>query len=349
MAGSYFVGPRIGKFDRDPVTGKVTKVNVIPGHNAVLAALGAFILWGGFFAFNGASCIAIFCPATTDTGRIIVSTTLSAASGGIFMLLLGEYRYGIYDLRLAMNGLLAGMVAICRYVLETGKPSQCTNASQRINLPIHQLFAHLFSGVFNYQVWMAIPVGILGALGCYAQELIMEHVLYIDDPLSASPVHMGAGIVGVLVPAFIAHPDFTPEAQLGIFYGGDANILGWQIGAIFVYFLWGFGATSILAFWPLSAFGLLRVSEEHEIAGLDITHHGGPAYVMGTEEEATHQLAAKNGTSSIGTESNEKQLDIASGFDTGVDVEGEEMMTEQPETSTESLKEHPFAVTKGAM
>jgi Amt family ammonium transporter len=116
MSGSYFVGPRIGKFVRDPITKKVIKTNVIPGHNAVLAALGAFILWGGFFAFNGGSCIAIFCPATTDTGRIIVSTTLSAASGGIFLLLVGVYRYGILDLKLLMNGLLAGMVAVCRYV-----------------------------------------------------------------------------------------------------------------------------------------------------------------------------------------------------------------------------------------
>jgi ammonium transporter, Amt family len=115
MSGSYFVGPRIGKFDRDPVTNKVIRVNVLPGHNAVLAALGAFILWGGFFAFNGGSCIAIFCPSTADTGRIVVSTTLSAAAGGLFMLGLGEYRFGIYDLKLAMNGLLAGMVAICRY------------------------------------------------------------------------------------------------------------------------------------------------------------------------------------------------------------------------------------------
>jgi ammonium transporter, Amt family len=72
MAGSYIIGPRIGTFDRDPITNKVITTNVILEHNAVLAALGAFILWTGFFAFNGASCIAIFCPATTDTGRIIV-------------------------------------------------------------------------------------------------------------------------------------------------------------------------------------------------------------------------------------------------------------------------------------
>lgn len=199
---------------------------------------------------------------------------------------------------------------------------------------------------------MAIPVGILGAIGFYAQELLFEHVLFIDDPLGASALHLGAGIMGVLAPAFFAHPDFTPENQVGIFYGGSANILGWQIGACLVYGLWGFFATAILAFWPLNALGLLRVSEEHELAGLDITHHGGPAYDI-TPEEATYQLPAKGGTSSIGTDSNEvtKQLEIASGFDTGGagEVEGEELLTEQPENSAEILKEHPFAVTKGAM
>ena len=211
---------------------------------------------------------------------------------------------------------------------------------------------YVFSGVLNYHVWMAIPIGILGALGFYLQDYLFEHVFFIDDPLGASALHMGAGIVGVLVPAFFAHPDFTPANQIGIFYGGSANILGWQIGAVLVYGLWGFGATALLAFWPLNACGLLRVSEEHELKGLDVTHHGGPAYDINMDE-ATYQLGpTKGGTSSIGTDSNEatKQLEIASGFDTGGgEVEGEELLTEQPENSSEILKDHPFAVTKGAM
>ena len=208
----------------------------------------------------------------------------------------------------------------------------------------------IYSGVLHYHVWMAIPVGILGALGFYIQDLLFEHVLFIDDPLGASALHMGAGIMGVLAPAFLAHPDFTPASQVGIFYGGSANILGWQIGACLVYGLWGFWATAILAFWPLSACGVLRVSEEHELKGLDITHHGGPAYDI-SPEEATYQLPAKGGTSSIGTDSQEatKQLDIASGFDAGAEVEGEEMLTEQPNHSAEIRMNHPLAVAKGAM
>ena len=120
-----------------------------------------------------------------------------------------------------------------------------------------------------------------------------------------------------------------------------------------MYGLWGFGATAVLAFWPLSACGLLRVSEEHELKGLDITHHGGPAYEV-SSDEATYQLppVVKGGTSSIGTNTQEatKQLDIASGFDTGEhEVEGEELLTEQLDHSAEILKYHPMAVSKGAM
>jgi hypothetical protein len=204
---------------------------------------------------------------------------------------------------------------------------------------------------------MAIPVGILGALGFYIQDQLFEHVLYIDDPLGASALHMGAGIMGVLIPAFLAHPDFTPANQIGIFYGGSGNILGWQIAACLVYGLWGFFGTGLLAFWPLNAIGMLRVSEEHELKGLDVTHHGGPAYDI-NPDDATYPLPNNGGggTSSIGTDSNEvtKQLEIASGFDTGGggEVEGEEMWTEQPppsQDSAEILKDHPLAVSKGAM
>jgi ammonium transporter, Amt family len=89
--------------------------------------LGTFILWGGFFAFNGASCIvALFCPNPADTGRIIVITTLGAAWGGIALLFYGDYRFKIYDLKLAMNGLLAGMVATCRYVMQSSFSSMVT-------------------------------------------------------------------------------------------------------------------------------------------------------------------------------------------------------------------------------
>jgi hypothetical protein len=193
---------------------------------------------------------------------------------------------------------------------------------------------------------MAIPVGILGALGYYAQQMLFEHVLFIDDPLAASPIHMGAGIMGVLAPGFFAHPDFTPASQVGIFYGGGGKQLGWQIAAVLIYFLWGFGATSILSFWPLSALGVLRVSEEHELAGLDATHHGGPAYDFPQSDDTVEK-----GTSSVSSNTVDasKQLDVASGFDTlNVDVEGEELFTENPDID-KIMKEHPFSVPKGAM
>jgi ammonium transporter, Amt family len=113
MAGSIFVGPRIGKFTKNPTTGK-TETNVIVGHDTILAALGCFILWMGFFAFNGASCSAFFCPDASSTGRIVVVTTLAAAAGGLALLAYGNFFFKIYDLKLAMNGVLAGMVSSCR-------------------------------------------------------------------------------------------------------------------------------------------------------------------------------------------------------------------------------------------
>jgi hypothetical protein len=187
-------------------------------------------------------------------------------------------------------------------------------------------------------------VGIAGAFGYYLQEYLFENVLYIDDPLGASALHMGAGIVGLIAPAFLAHPDHTPEAQVGIFYGGTAKQLGWQIGAMFIYFGWAFVTCSVLVFWPLSALGLLRVSEEHELAGMDAAHHGGPAY----------DFKADGGIESGTSVNTAKIMDVTkhedyvvSGLD--VDSEGEEMLTEEPTNEAEILRLHPQAVPPGAL
>jgi ammonium transporter, Amt family len=246
MSGSVFLGPRIGKFKYHEDTKKWETVD-IPGHNAVLAALGCFILWTGFFAFNGAACGAFFCPDYVTTGRIVTVTMLAGSSGCLALLFYGAFRTGHWDLKLAMNGLLSGMVASC-------------------------------SGCNVMTPWASIVTGIAGAAGYYFQNWLFEFVLHIDDPVGASAVHMGAGIVGVIVPAFLAHSDWTtgPD-QAGIFYGGTGKQLGWQIFAVVVYFVWAFGTCSII-FFTLDKFGMLRVSAEVELAGMDTHHHGGRAY-----------------------------------------------------------------------
>jgi Amt family ammonium transporter len=212
-----------------------------------LAALGTFILWVGFFAFNGAACGAFFCPDYETTGRIVVVTTLAGAAGSIFLLFFGAWYYKYWDMKLAMNGLLAGMVATC-------------------------------SGCNVYDPWAAIVVGIVGASFYFVQNYLFEYVIHIDDPVGAAPLHMGAGIAGLLCVGFLAQSDYTEgEDQAGIFYGGNGKQLGWQIFAAVVYFAWSFGTGSII-FYSLSRLGLLRVSEEVELSGMDTHHHGGKAY-----------------------------------------------------------------------
>jgi Amt family ammonium transporter len=246
MAGSVFLGPRIGKFKFHESTQKWEAVD-IPGHNAVLAALGAFILWMGFFAFNGAACAAFFCPSYSETGRIVTVTMLAGSSGCLTLLFFGVIRFGCWDLKLAINGLLSGMVASC-------------------------------SGCNVIDPWAALLVGFLGAFGYYGQVYLFEHVLRIDDPLGASAVHQAAGAVGLITTAFLANSDHVDnEDQAGIFYGGNGKQLGYQIMGLCCYFGWSFGTCAIL-FKSMDLMGILRVSAEVELQGMDMHHHGGRAY-----------------------------------------------------------------------
>jgi ammonium transporter, Amt family len=171
---------------------------------------------------------------------------------------------------------------------------------------------------------------VLGAFGFYFQNWLFEYVLFIDDPVSAAAVHMGAGFVGVLLPAFLASSDYVEGDHVGIFYGGNGKQLGWQIAAILVYFLWAFGACSLLVFWPLSKLGMLRVSEGAELEGLDMTHHGGSAY---NYHPKTTTIAD---SSSEGTR---KPLEALAG-----DYVSETASVIDPEI----LKMHPGAITPGA-
>ncbi|KAL7568902.1 hypothetical protein ACA910_015549 [Epithemia clementina (nom. ined.)] len=173
MAGAWILGPRIGRFVQNEQTGEWQAVE-IPGHNAVLAALGTLVLWFGFFPFNAGAGYAVASNADiVTTGRAVVVTNLAAASGGCALLFYGVLRNGVWDPAFAMNGLLGGMVASC-------------------------------SGVNVFDTWSAIIVGILGALGFYVQVWVFETKLRIDDPLNASPLHMGSGIMGMLAVGFLA-------------------------------------------------------------------------------------------------------------------------------------------------
>eukprot|EP00977_Amphora_coffeiformis_P029751 scaffold42731_cov237-Amphora_coffeaeformis.AAC.2 len=261
MMGSIILGPRLGKFVTNE-QGKKVPVD-IPGHNAVLMALGALILWFGFFAFNGGSSYSITGPDMYDAvGRAVVNTTLAGASGSMTLLFWGYLVEGHWSMGWIINGLLAGMVSTC-------------------------------SGVNSYESWVALICGILGAITCQLQIELFEKVLFIDDPLNASAVHLGAGGIGMIFVAFCSNPDYGGEDFAGIFYGGSGSFLGNQIYAMVVYSAWT-AVTSGVLFFGLKQAGWFRISEEDERLGADATHHGGKAYLMDDDTigETKHQLGS---------------------------------------------------------
>jgi Amt family ammonium transporter len=262
MAGSYFLGPRIGKFVKNEETGKVEPVE-IPGHNAVLGALGALILFFGFFPFNaGAGYHVASYEGITSTGRAVVVTVLAAGSGAVSLLLYGLWKFKCWDPAFAINGLLGGMVATC-------------------------------SGVNVYDSWIAVVIGILGAGGFYLQAWLFENKFHIDDPLNASALHMGSGIVGMIAVGFFANPSYLADpSQAGIFYGGNGKQLGYQTYGVVVYFAWSFGVSGIM-FWGLNRLGWFRVSEEVELMGMDIHHHYGEAYPVQLDDSTRKEIESE--------------------------------------------------------
>ena len=302
LAGAWIIGPRIGRFTYDESTKKWSS-NPIPGHNAVLAATGAFILWFGFFPFNAASGFAIVGDGFAQVGRVATVTALAGAAGCFTLLGVGFYFHEeqTIDLGLSINGLLSGMVATC-------------------------------SGVGYYDPWAGIPVGITGALSYYAFALLLEK-LRIDDPIGAAPVHLAAGGWGLICAAFFtngAYLDGATADQIGIFFGGNGILLGWQLAALLLDFAWPFTTCSLM-FWTMNRYGILRVSEEAEKMGMDHHHHGGSAYRWDSvvTGPSTQSISASKTNANVGTASN-----------SGADEEiGETAPTNENESSNHSSNE----------
>jgi len=143
------------------------------------------------------------------------------------------------------------------------------------------------SGCNVYAPWAAIPVGALGAFAYNLQNYLFEFVFHIDDPLGASAIHMGAGIVGVLSVGFFASSEFTEGDAVGVFYGGSGKQLLWQLADVLTYFTWSFVTVGAVVM-ALRMAGMLRVSEEVELMGMDIEEHGGPAYRRSSVFESTY-------------------------------------------------------------
>ena len=240
LIGATILGPRIGKFERDK-DGKVTKVNAIPGHSLTIGALGVFILWFGWYGFNGAAATSI-----DQLASIFVTTTIAPALATVTCMIFTWLKYGKPDVSMCLNASLAGLVAItagCDVVSGLG----------------------------------AIIIGIVsGFLVCFGVWLL-DHKLHVDDPVGAVAVHMFNGLWGGLAVGLFATTSAPDNSDYtGLFYGGGFKLFGVQLlGCVFILAWTAIMIT--ITFLILKHTIGLRVSAEEEITGLDATEHNLPS------------------------------------------------------------------------
>ena len=236
LVGAFMLGPRIGKFVRDE-KGKVVKVNAFPGHNLPIACLGVFILWLGWYGFNGAACTSV-----GQLGSVFLTTTIAPSVATCVCMIFTWLKYGKPDVSMCLNASLAGLVAITA-------PCDVTDA----------LGATIIGAV----------AGLLVVFGVW----FCDNKLHVDDPVGAVAVHMFNGIWGTIAVGLFATPTAPESTLTGLFYGGGFSLLGVQILGCFATALWTV-VTIFITFKIIGKIFGLRVSEEEEITGLDATEHG---------------------------------------------------------------------------
>ena len=244
LVGAKILGPRIGKFTKDK-EGKITKVNAFPGHNLPIGALGVFILWLGWYGFNGAA-------ATTveQLGSIFVTTTIAPAVATVICMIFTWIKYGKPDVSMCLNASLAGLVAITA-------PCDVTDA------------------------FGAIVIGAIAGLLVVFGVWLLDYKLRVDDPVGAVAVHMMNGIWGTISVGFFATntaPGYaianaSGQELVGLFYGGGFELLGLQLIGFVSVAAWT-AVTITIVFLIIKAVIGLRASQEEEIVGLDSMEHG---------------------------------------------------------------------------
>jgi len=237
LIGAKILGPRIGKFTKDK-SGKITKVNAFPGHNLAIGALGVFILWLGWYGFNGAAATSV-----EQLGSIFVTTTIAPAIATVTCMIFTWVRYGKPDVSMCLNASLAGLVAITA-------PCDVTDALG------------------------AIIIGIVAGLLVVFGVWFLDYVLRVDDPVGAVAVHCLNGIWGTIAVGLFATTSAPGNDDLvGLFYGGGFTLLGKQLIGFAAVASWTV-VTITITFLVIRAVVGLRVTEEEEIVGLDAMEHG---------------------------------------------------------------------------
>ena len=251
LIGAKILGPRIGKFKYDE-NGNVTKVNAFPGHNIALGALGVFILWLGWYGFNGAAA-----TSTAQLGSIFLTTTIAPSVATVVCMVFTWIKYGKPDVSMCLNASLAGLVAITA-------GCDVTDASG------------------------AICIGAVAGLLVVFGVWLLDYKLHIDDPVGAVAVHCMNGIWGTLAVGLFAADsapgyaiaDKTGRTLTGLFYGGGFKLLSLQLLGFASVAAWT-AVTILLTFLLIKKIVGLRASKEEELVGLDRTEHGLPSAYAG--------------------------------------------------------------------
>lgn len=237
LIGAKIVGPRIGKFTKDKA-GKIIKVNAFPGHNITIGCLGVFILWLGWYGFNGAAATSM-----DQLSSIFVTTTIAPSIATVVCMIYTWVKYGKPDVSMCLNASLAGLVGITA-------GCDVTDAAG------------------------AIAIGIVSGLLVVFGVWFLDYKLHIDDPVGAVAVHFCNGVWGTLAVGLFATTSAPGnDTFTGLFYGGGIDLLVKQVTGIVSVCAWT-TVTITLTFLVIKAIFGLRVSEEEEIVGLDSCEHG---------------------------------------------------------------------------
>ncbi|RXJ04199.1 ammonium transporter [Anaerobacillus alkaliphilus] len=239
LAATIILKPRIGKFNKDG------SANDLAGHNQVYTALGVLVLWVGWFGFNAGSTLGV---DDAFFGYVALNTQLAAAAGAIAAMFIVWAVSGKADIPTTLNGALAGLVAI--------------TASCAFVAP-----------------WAAVLIGIIGGLIVYFSMKLFDKAR-IDDPIFALSVHGVAGVWGTLSTGFFATPELAElnGGAAGLFYGGGLGQLGVQTMGVVACGLFAFVVSFIILKVMDKTMGGIRVTEEEEIIGLDLSEHGSYGY-----------------------------------------------------------------------
>ncbi len=235
LIGAWMEGPRIGKYNKDGTP------NAIPGHNVVIGALGCFILWFGWYGFNGAA-------ATNgpQLASIFATTTIAPAIATVSCMIFTWIKYGKPDVSMCLNASLAGLVGIT-------------------------------AGCDTMDAMGAFFVGVVsGLLVCFG-VWFCDYVIRVDDPVGAVAVHFCNGIWGTIAVGLFATTS-APSCEInGLFYGGGAHQLILQLTGVGSVLLWT-GVTMFIVFKIIDKIFGLRVTDQEQLDGLDIHEHGMNAY-----------------------------------------------------------------------